>query len=140
MRILIAALGLAVLTGCTSNAISLQQSELAPKDELYAFQSKPSGVSGKLTVLRDSGLLGSGCDIVVWVDGQRAAKLGVGQRASFYLPPGQPNIGVGLAGSGLCVGAATRTITGAVQADRESIYRVSSDMNGFYIGPYLEYK
>lgn len=54
-------------------------------------------------VVRDSGMVGSGCDIVVYVEGRKAAKSGTGQRASFYLLVGAPNIGVGLAGSGLCV-------------------------------------
>lgn len=129
----------ALLTGCASSAIPVNQAEPVPRDELYAFQAKPAGQSGKVTVVRDSGMVGSGCDIVVYVDGRKAAKLGTGQRASFYLPPGNPSIGAGLAGSGLCGGAAVRTISAAVQNGKESLYRISGDMGGFYIGPYVDY-
>ncbi|MEC4022200.1 hypothetical protein VSO52_05285 [Pseudomonas fulva] len=139
MQILIGALGLALLAGCTTSAISVQQAEPVPSDELYAYQSRSGSTSGALTVVRDSGALGSGCDIVVYVDGKRSAKVGPGQRATFYLPPGQPNLGIGLAGSGLCGGMAVRSITGSVEAGKETVYRISGDMSGVYIGPYINY-
>lgn len=139
MRILIAAAAVAMLTGCASTAISVRDAKPVPADEIYAFQSKPSGESGKITVVRDSGAVGSGCDIVVYVDGRKAAKIGTGQRATFYLPPGSPNLGAGLTGSGLCAGAAIRTIAATVQPGKESLYRISGDIGGFYIGPYVDY-
>ncbi|WP_122439767.1 hypothetical protein [Pseudomonas viridiflava] len=140
MRNLIGALAVAMLAGCSSSPMSVGQAEPVPADELYAYQSKPSGESGKVTVLRDQGFVGSGCDIVVYVDGRKAAKIGTGERASFYLKPGSPSIGAGLAGSGLCAGAAVRTISANVQSGHESIYRISGDMGGFYLGPYVEYQ
>uniref|UniRef100_UPI001E4CD47F hypothetical protein n=1 Tax=Pseudomonas putida TaxID=303 RepID=UPI001E4CD47F len=139
MRILIGAVGLALLAGCTTSAISIQQAEPVPSDELYAYQSRSGSSSGALTVVRDSGALGSGCDVVVYVDGKKSAKVGPGQRATFYLPPGQPNLGIGLAGSGLCGGMAVRSITGSVEAGKETVYRISGDMSGVYIGPYINY-
>ncbi|WP_421549102.1 hypothetical protein [Pseudomonas sp. QD4] len=139
MRILIAAAAVAMLAGCASSAISVRDAKPVPSDEVYAFQTKPAGESGKVTVVRDSGAVGSGCDIVVYVDGRKAAKIGTGQRATFYLPPGSPSLGAGLAGSGLCAGAAIRTIAAMVQPGKESLYRISGDMAGFYIGPYVDY-
>lgn len=140
MKLFVGALAVALLAGCASSAIPVNQAEPVPRDELYAFQSKPAGESGKVTVVRDSGAVGAGCDIVVYVDGRKAAKIGTGQRASFYLPAGTPSLGVGLAGSGLCVGAAIRTISATVQAGKESLYRISGDTTGFYIGPYVDYQ
>lgn len=139
MRILIAAVAVVMLAGCASSAISVRDAKPVPSDEVYAFQTKPVGESGKITVVRDSGAVGSGCDIVVYIDGRRAAKIGTGQRATFYLPPGSPNLGVGLAGSGLCAGAAIRTIAATVKPGKESLYRISGDMAGLYIGPYVDY-
>jgi hypothetical protein len=139
MRILIGALAVALLPGCASTAISVRDAVPVPADEIYGFQSKPSGESGKVTVVRDSGAVGSGCDIVVYVDGRKAAKIGTGQRATFNLPSGTTNLGAGLAGSGLCAGAAIRTIAATVRSGKESLYRISGDMAGFYIGPYVDY-
>ena len=140
MKLIVGALAVALLAGCASSAIPVSQAEPVPSDELYAFQSKPPGESGKLTVVRDSGAVGSGCDIVVYVDGRKAAKIGTGQRASFYIPAGTTNLGAGLAGSGLCAGAAIRTISAGVHAGKESLYRISGDLSGFYIGPYVDYQ
>lgn len=140
MRILIGAFSGALLAGCASSAIPLRQADPVPNDELYAFQSRPASESGKVTVVRDAGMVGAGCDIVLYVDGRKAAKIGTGQRASFYLPPGNPSIGAGLAGSGLCGGAAIRTISANVQSGKESLYRISGDMSGFFIGPYVDYQ
>lgn len=139
MRILIGAVVVAMLAGCASSAISVRDASPVPADEIYAFQNKPTGESGRITVVRDSGAIGSGCDIVVYVEGRKAAKVGTGQRATFYLPPGSPTLGAGLAGSGLCAGAAIRTIAATVIPGKESIYRISGDMAGFYIGPYVDY-
>ena len=140
MRILFASLGLAVTAGCATSATPVQQADPVPRDELYAFQSTQAADSGLLTVIRDSGALGSGCDIVVYIDGKKSAKIGPGQRATFHLPPGQPNLGIGMAGSGLCGGMAVRSIAGKVDSGKESLYRISGDMSGVYIGPYIEYK
>lgn len=140
MKTMFGAWLLLLLTGCASTAIPIGQADPVPRDELYAFQNKPAGESGKVTVVRDSGMVGSGCDIVVYVDGRKAAKIGTGQRASFYLPPGNPSIGAGLAGSGLCGGAAIRTISVNVKSGKESLYRISGDMSGFFIGPYVDYR
>jgi hypothetical protein len=140
MRVLLGTLAVALLAGCASTAIPVNQADPVPADELYAYQTKPKGDSGKLTVVRDAGMVGSGCDIVVYIDGRRAAKIGTSQRASFFLPAGTANIGAGLAGSGLCAGAAIRTISANVSNGKESLYRISGDMSGFFIGPYVDYQ
>lgn len=140
MRILLGAFAVAMLAGCVTSATPLAEAKPVPADELYAFQGKLDGQSGTLTVVRDSGALGSACDVVVYIEGRRAAKVGPGQRASFHLPPGQPNLGIGLAESGMCSGMAVRSITGKVEADRTSLYRISADAAGLYIGPFIEYR
>jgi len=35
---------------------------------------------------------------------------------------------------------AVRSITAKVQEGKESIYRISGDMSGVYIGPYIKYE
>ncbi|MCV4343336.1 hypothetical protein [Pseudomonas capsici] len=139
MRVITSALVIALLAGCASTAISVRDAQPVPPEELYAFQSKLPSDSGRITVVRDSGAIGSGCDIVVYVDGRKAAKIGTGQRATFYLPSGSSSLGAGLAESGLCAGAAVRTIAATVKPGKESLYRISGDMSGFYIGPYVDY-
>lgn len=59
MRILIGALAVALLAGCASSPIPVSQAKPVPSDELYAFQSKPAGESGVITIVRDCGMVGS---------------------------------------------------------------------------------
>ena len=138
LRMLIGALALATFAGCSSNAITIKQTTPASSDELYAFQSKPSGPGGRLTVMREGGVYGAACDVVVYVNGTPAAKLGTSERATFNLPVGSASLGVGLTNSGLCGGAEIRTIPADVPLNGEKLFRISSDINGWLITPYLE--
>jgi hypothetical protein len=139
MRIFIGALAVALLAGCSSNPISVNDAVQAPRDEIYAFQTKLAGPSAKLTLVRDGGVNASGCDFVIYIDGRKAGKLGSGEKASFYVAPGPINIGAGVSGSGLCVGQSIKTVAATAQPNQQIIYRVGSDMSGLNLGPYVEY-
>lgn len=138
MRIMIGALAIAAIAGCSSNAINLKQTTPASPEEVYAYQAKPSGPSGRVTVMREGGVYGAACDVVVYVNDKRAAKLGTSERATFYLPVGKASLGVGLTDAGLCGGAEVRTIPADVPLNGEKLYRISSDINGWLITPYHE--
>lgn len=135
MRTFIGAFAVACLAGCSSNAISIGQTTPAPTDDVYAFQSRLTGPSGQVTVMREGGAYGAACDVVVYVDGKRAAKLGTSERATFNLPVGSVSLGVGLTDSGLCSGAAVWTIAAHVPRNADKLYRITSDINGWAIEP-----
>lgn len=139
MRIFIAVVAVAMLAGCATSPISARNAAPVPSDELYAFQEKTVNTSSRITVVRDGGFVGSGCDLVLYIEGRRAAKIGPGQRASFFVEPGPVNLGTGLAESGLCAGAAIRTISANLKPGVESQFRISGDMSGFFLAPYVDY-
>ncbi|MFJ2687401.1 hypothetical protein ACIOYV_27105 [Pseudomonas sp. NPDC087342] len=130
---------MALLAGCSTSQISVRDAKPVPGDELYAFQSKTANTSSRITVVRDGGVLGSGCDVVFYIEGRRAAKIGPGERASFYSEPGAANLGIGLADSGLCMGVAIKTISANLKPNGESRFRISNDMNGLFLAPYVDY-
>ncbi len=138
-RIIAAGLIALALGGCATSPIPVSEAKPVPADEVYAFKDTGAKDSGRLTVFRDEGFVGSGCDIMFYIDGQRAAKIGPGQKATFNLPAGEVNLGTGLAESGLCVGAAIKTIASNIKPGKEVIYRISGDMQGYYLGPYVDY-
>jgi hypothetical protein len=139
MRILIGAVAVMLLAGCSTSPMSARDADPVPGDELYAFQSKTASTTSRITVIRDGGFVGSGCDLVFYIEGRRAAKIGPGQRASFYVEPGAVNLGTGLAESGLCAGAAIKTISANLKPGTESRFRISGDMSGFFLAPYVDY-
>ncbi|WP_460164298.1 hypothetical protein [Pseudomonas sp. S2_F03] len=138
-RIIAAGLVALALGGCATSPMPVSKAKPVPSDEVYGFKNAASKDSGSLTVFRDDGFVGSGCDIMLYIDGQRAAKIGPGEKASFNLPEGTVNLGTGLAESGLCSGAAIKTVAANVKPGKESIYRINGDMQGFYLGPYVDY-
>ena len=138
-RIIAAGMVALALSGCATAPMPVSEAKPVPSDEIYGFKSPASKDSGSLTVFRDDGFVGSGCDIILYIDGQRAAKIGPGQKVSFNLPAGDVNLGTGLAESGLCSGAAIKTVASNIKSGREAIYRINGDMQGFYLGPYVDY-
>jgi len=110
-----------------------------PASEMYAIKSQGTQDAGRLTIFRDDGFDGAGCDVVFYIDGQRAAKIAPGQKASFVLPAGKVDLGAGLAESGLCAGVAIKTVAANIRPRKEVIYRINWDTQGFNLDPYVEY-
>ena len=137
-RIIATAALLMALGGCATSPIQVSEARHVPASEMYAIKSQDVQDPGRLTILRDDGFVGAGCAAVFYIDGQRAAKIGPGQKASFILPAGEVSLGAGLAESGLCAGAAIKTVTANIKPGREVIYRINWDTQGFYLGPYVE--
>jgi len=137
-RIIAVGVFLLALGGCATSPIPVSEARPVPADKMYALKDQGTKDSGRLTVVREDGFFGSGCDVVFYIDGQRAAKIGPGQKASFVLPAGEVNLGTGLAESGLCTGVAIKTVASNIKSGKEVIYRISWDTQGFYLGPYAD--
>jgi hypothetical protein len=140
MRKILAAMALIALAGCATSPTPVTIAESVPVDEIYGFQDKSPEKSEKITVIRDTGFTGSGCDVLVYIDGKRAAKIGPGQQASFFVQRGIINLGAGPSGSGLCAGAAIKAVSANIQAKQENLFRISGDMQGFYLAPYVDWE
>ena len=95
MRLICAAVSLLLLAGCSSYRSDPGQITQVPADRLLAFQDPVEG-GGRIVVNRDMGGLGSGCYIAVHVDRQLAARIGIGEEASFQVPSGDRIIGIGI--------------------------------------------
>ena len=127
------------LGGCATSPMRVSEARPVQASERYAIKSQGTQDPGRLTIFRDDGFVGAGCDVVFYIDGQRAAKIGPGQKASFVLPSGEVNLGTGLAESGLCAGVTIKTVAANIKPRKEVIYRINWDTQGFYLGPYFEY-
>jgi hypothetical protein len=95
MRLITAALALSILAGCSSWRPDGQYVRPIPEDRLLGYQqARESG--GQIQVTRDFGGMGSGCYVAVLVDRQLAARIGVGERASFQVPTGTRVLSIGI--------------------------------------------
>lgn len=102
MKLLFISVVALCLAGCATEAVLPSQAKQAPKERLLKFQSPGVGEQAKLIVVRDKGFLGSGCFVGVYLNQEKAAILNPGEKAEFYLKPGEWN--VALMGEGkMCI-------------------------------------
>ncbi|MCK6728503.1 hypothetical protein [Enterobacter bugandensis] len=102
MKLLFISVVALCLAGCATEAVLPSQAKQAPKERLLKFQSPVVGEQAKLIVVRDKGFLGSGCFVGVYLNQEKAAILDPGEKAEFYLKPGEWN--VALMGEGkMCI-------------------------------------
>ncbi|WP_044873989.1 3-isopropylmalate dehydratase [Pseudomonas sp. LFM046] len=136
MRLFCAAVSLILLAGCSSYRADSNQISQVPADRLLAFQEPVQG-GGRIVVNRDMGGLGSGCYIAVHVDRQLAARIGIGEVATFEVPAGDRIIGIGLdeQDDTLCSkGSLRREKAAHVEPGQSEHFRIISDnREGFAI-------
>ncbi|HHX4467015.1 TPA: 3-isopropylmalate dehydratase, partial [Pseudomonas aeruginosa] len=86
MRPMYAVAILFLLAGCSS--VPAEKTRAIPAERLLGYQQPVSG-GGRLEVHRDYGYLGGGCYVAFLIDRQVAARIGVGEEASFQVPAGE---------------------------------------------------
>jgi hypothetical protein len=100
MRILIAPLAVALLSGCASSPTPPSEADQVSSSRLYAYQTHTNGDS-TIVVTRDKGLIGGACNATVSIDGRKSAEIGTGETARFSVSPGEHIVSMEACGSGL---------------------------------------
>ncbi|MBH9304955.1 3-isopropylmalate dehydratase [Pseudomonas aeruginosa] len=134
MRPMYAVAILFLLAGCSS--VPAEKTRAIPAERLLGYQ-QPVSSGGRLEVHRDYGYLGGGCYVAFLIDRQVAARIGVGEEASFPVPAGEHVVGIGidtqdgtLCGKGLL----NRELRTRIAADGNARFRIVSEASsGFDI-------
>jgi len=87
MRSILIALPLVLLAGCSSFRGNPEDIKPVPEDRLLAFQEAQEN-GAQIVVNRDFGIMGGGCYVAIEVDRKVAARIGVGEVATFQVRPG----------------------------------------------------
>lgn len=138
MKIALAAcLAVLILTGCGTSPIQVSDATPVPTSRIDAELSKPGADSAKVTVVRDSGLLGGGCLFGFYVDGKLIARLDTSERHSVELPAGEHVLGAAAVGRALCSGENRRREVATILKPGDSkVYRMSVEQGmGLTIQP-----
>ena len=93
MRSILIALPLLLLAGCSSFRGDPEHIKPVPEARLLAFQEAQAN-SAQIVVNRDFGVMGGGCFVAIEVDRKVAARIGVGEVATFQVPPGTRVVGI----------------------------------------------
>lgn len=138
MRSILIALPLVLLAGCSSFRGNPEDIKPVPEDRLLAFQEAPENVA-QIVVNRDFGMMGGGCYVAIEVDRKVAARIGVGEVATFQVPPGTRVVGItpDRMDNTLCgMGRLLREVAVPVKAGETQYLRiVSQNKGGFDIRP-----
>jgi hypothetical protein len=95
--------------------------------QALAYQNRPSGEYATVTVVRDSGYMGSYCYVNFYIDGQIVAKLDTSQSITIYVPAGEHIFGGGPISSVACplIGNSDREITVSLKGGEMKKYRLA---------------
>ncbi|MWP48524.1 MULTISPECIES: hypothetical protein [unclassified Gilliamella] len=118
------------LSGCSTTPLSLNEIKDVPGERIFGYQNKVDNYAN-LVLIRDKGLVGSGCYINVFINGQEVAELETRERVSLYAPSGNIIIGSSLQGSGLCsFNPPRREREFSFKDGERKVFRLSIDQNG----------
>ncbi|WP_330208928.1 hypothetical protein [Pseudomonas sp. Z13] len=140
MKLIIGALALAALAGCSTSPITSGQAASVPAARILAYQN-PLKDGGALVITRDNGwLAGGGCFAAVLIDGRVAARVGTGETVRLNVPQGRHIIGMSgdASGGGLCamqVGQPIKESAVDVKPHEVQKFRISGDTNGLDLRP-----
>ncbi|TRO25270.1 3-isopropylmalate dehydratase [Ectopseudomonas mendocina] len=138
MRSILIALPLLLLAGCSSYRGDPENVKPVPEDRLLAFQEAQAN-GAQIVVNRDFGMMGGGCYVAIEVDRKVAARIGVGEVATFQVPPGTRVVGItpDRMDDTLCgMGRLLREVAVPVKAGETQHLRiVSQNKGGFDIRP-----
>lgn len=126
------ALAAALLAACSTSPVSELNARPAQPDHVFAYQTA-SGAHGDITITRDSGMMGAGCLLSVFVNGTEAAKLGTSEKVTLQLAPGRWNLGTGYTAT-ICGGASSRrAVQVVVEAGDHLHYRLATTQDDLSI-------
>lgn len=129
-KLLLAFAATALLSGCASDAVPVKQAITAPSERILNYQDSSKSDSS-ITIVRDSGMVGGGCYITVFLNGERVAKLDTKEKATFYINSGEWIVGAGHEGKGLCSSGKERQERDfTIKPGERKHLRVFTDNNG----------
>lgn len=115
-------MNLLLLNGCATTPVSNDNAKDVPSERIISKTSliKNPG-EGAMIVKRDSGFTGSGCNIVVYLDGTAIAELDTGEKVKFFAQPGDHILSAKQ--TSICV-AGLKEVGVTLKANDEKTFRI----------------
>lgn len=125
-------MALGMLSGCSSIAVSLNEAEPVPIEQIYDYSFlKPDSSKENITFVRDIGILGiggAGCTKTIYINNIKAFDLEQGQVITASLSPGIHLLRL-TSGHGICPDVSISEDTHLTKGSPQ-VFRIFSSSNG----------
>lgn len=133
MKRLFLVVGLLLLAGCATRQVRQDAANFVPVERAMGMQSPVAG-GGAITIVRDAGMLGGGCYVGIFVNGQLVAKLSASEKVRLYLPSGRSVVAAHSVGAALCgmkmQARGERAAEVRIAAGDDLVYRLALSTDG----------
>jgi hypothetical protein len=117
------------LLGCATQPLAVDNSLAVPSSRILAAHwLAPSAYTGSLIVKRDSGFMGSACNVRVYIDAVPVADLAPSEKVELFVALGEHIVGVASTGV-LCGGGASEAAV-VIIPERQRILRIAAGQSG----------
>lgn len=128
MKLITTPLFLALLTGCATSAVTIDKAVPVPAERVLLKAADDT--NAKITIIRDSGFMGGGCYVDIYLNDSLAAKLDTAEKVTFNVMSGELILGSQPSGSALCNGASIRHLETSIKQGQHKLYRVMTGQSG----------
>ena len=121
-----------ILVGCATQPVPVDMATQVPEDRIISSEFlSESESSGRVVIIKDSGLMGLGCTTRVSADKKIIADIGHGEKIVLHLRPGRHTLKVWP--NGICGGVYAQEKI-RVKSGQELVCRIGYNVEGrFYI-------
>jgi hypothetical protein len=124
-----AALAILSLIGCATQPLAIDKSALVPASRILAPQwTAQAQYTGSLVIKRDSGFMGSACNVRVFVDAVPVADLAPSEKVELFVALGEHIVGAASIGM-FCGGGASEAAV-VIIPERQRILRIAAGQSG----------
>lgn len=117
------------LIGCATQPVTIDKSLLVPASRMLAPQWMAQGAySGSLIIKRDSGFMGSACNVRVFIDAVPVADLAPSEKVELFVALGEHIVGV--ASTGMFCGGGASEAAVVIIPERQRILRIAAGQSG----------
>jgi hypothetical protein len=117
------------LVACATQPVTIDKSLAVPSSRILAPQwLAQAPYTGSLVIKRDSGFMGSACNVRVFVDAMPVADLAPSEKVELFIAAGEHIVGAASTGI-FCGGGATEAAV-IITLERQRIMRIASGQSG----------
>lgn len=129
MKKLLSILAVLTISACTTSPISSDRAKPVPQERMLAY-TEPNPEYAKVQIIRDQGILGSGCYLAVMYRQTILARFNTSEKGIFYIPEGDWKFAITMDPDGnlLCGTDNFSPVfeTQKIRKDQDNLFRISS--------------